>query len=248
MGPHTLIANLSLTNSAWIANMGQSGKWAQGANANFLFQNNVVIGNCMRMSQLIPGAAQNFDSGAGLTGSGLSGYCRAAGPLFDYFSGANSNVVFDHNTIVTYQPTIFEPGCLNAGTCGTSPLNFTNNIVLAYMSSYSISPFTVGQKPGLFYKDDGSVPIQSSHNIWYGIKNDYNTCGNNGTLCTDPLLVNELPQGAFTTVESQLDNFNLHPSSSSPAIAAGIVNALSPVLDFFGIQQTTTPTIGAVVQ
>ncbi|MFN2974798.1 Ig domain-containing protein [Terriglobus aquaticus] len=248
MGPHTLIGNLSLTNSAWIGNMGQSGKWGQGSNATFLFQNNVVIGNCMRMSQYLPGAAQNFDSRTGLTGSGLSGYCRAAGPLIDYFSGANSTVQFDHNTVVTYQPTIFEPGCLNPGTCGTSPINFTNNIVLAYTSSYGISPFNPGQQPGLFYKDDSSVPIQSSHNIWYGIKNDYSTCGNNGTLCTDPMLAGELPQGGFTTVESALDNFNFRPAPGSPAIAQGVMNALTPLLDFFGVQQTATPTIGAAVQ
>ena len=247
MGPHTGIGTLTLTNSAWIGNMGQSGKWGQHDNAVFLFQNNVLVGNCMRMSQQLPGAAQNFDSRQGTVGSGLSGYCRAAGPLFDYFSGANSIVQFDHNTIVTYQPTIFEPSCNTGGGCASSPISFTNNIVLGYTSNYTNSPFTPGQKPGLFYKDDSSVPITASHNIWYGVKNDYSTCNTNGTMCTDPLLVNELAQGAFN-VESQLDTVDFHPAPGSPAIAQGLLNALAPVLDFFGIKQTPTPTIGAAVQ
>lgn len=247
MGPHMLITNLALTNSAWIGNMGQSGKWGQPDNATFLFQNNVMVGNCMRMSQQLPGAAQNFNVSTGLTGSGLTTFCRAAGSLFDYFSGANSVVQFDHNSIVTYQPTIFEPGCSTTGVCGSSPINFTNNIVLGYTSAYS-GVFNPGQPPGLIYKDDPSVPVTGSHNIWYGIKNDWNTCNVNGTVCVDPVFVSELPQGAFTTVESVLDNFNFHPASGSPAIAKGILTALSPLLDFFGVQQTATPTIGAAVQ
>ena len=247
MGPHTGIVNIALTNSAWIGNMGQDGKWGQNDNATFLFQNNVIVGNCLRMSQLIPGAAQNFDSGTGLTGSGLAGYCRAAGPVFDYFSGANSIVRFDHNTVVTYQPTIFEPGCYHQGQCGSSPLNFTNNIVLGITSTYNFSPFNPGQKPGLFYKDDGSVPIQASHNIWYGIKNDYSTCNTNGTLCIDPLLANE-PGQQSVAPESTLDNFNFHPSAGSPANSAGLRDALTPLLDYYGNPQTILPTIGAAVR
>ena len=69
MGPHTLIHHISLTNSVWIGNMGQSGKWGQDANSTFLFQNNLLVGNCMRMSQQLPGAVQNFDIGTGLGGS-----------------------------------------------------------------------------------------------------------------------------------------------------------------------------------
>jgi len=246
MGPHTIIHNLSLTNSMWVGNMGQSGKWGQDNNATFLFQNNLMVGNCMRMSQQLPGAAQTFDLGSGLPGAYLSNYCRAAGPLFDYFAGGGSTVNFNNNTIVTYQPTIFEPGCFTSNGCATAPYNFTNNIILGYTSQYTISPFDAGQAPGLYYLDDNSVQISASNNIEYGVRNG-DSCGTNGIICSDPLFVNE-PAAGTVPPESTLDNFNFQPASGSPAISAGKSYPGAPTTDYYGNPQTSPLTIGAVVQ
>ena len=245
MGPHTSIKSIALTNSTWIGNMGQAGKWGQQANATFLFQNNVLVGNCMRMSEQLPGAAQNFDGRVNLPGSGLSGYCRAAGPLFDYFSGPNSSVHFNNNTVITYQPTTFEPSCSPAKACHSSPLYFTNNIVLGYTSTFREAPFNAGQPPALFYKDDEAVAIIASHNLWDGVKNDEGTCGKNGNVCNvDPQLVNQ-PSNLRLAKQILLDNFDFRPSATSSANRRGIpVNGLTT--DFYGKPRPNPPSIGAV--
>lgn len=243
MGPHTVIRKISLTNSIWVGNMGQDGKWGQGKNATFLFQNNLIVGNCMRLSEAVPGAAQNFSRSAGLGGSYLSNFCRAAGPVFDYFADAGSTVNFNNNTIVTYQPTVFEPGCNTPNNCGNTPYNFTNNLILGYTSSYAVSPFSPGDAPALYSKDDKSVKIVASHNLEFGVR-DGDRCGSNGNICADPLLVNEPPRQKRGTEIFPAD-FNFHPSGGSPAKGHGEpINGLST--DYYGHPRSNPPSIGAV--
>jgi len=251
MGPHSLIHNLKLTNSVWIGNMGQSGKWGQDAGSTFLFENNLMVGNCMRLSQQLPGAAQNFNITTGLPGSYLSTYCRAGGPLFDYFADTGSSVNFTNNTFIAYQPIFFEMGCNTVGGCLTTPYNFTNNIVLGYMSSYTASPFNPGTLPDMYYFDwTNPVDMVSSRNIEYGIKSG-DVCGTNGILCVDPLLTSEPSQTWIS--EATLDVFNpfagsgnsFYPSSTSPAVRAG--TAISGLTtDYYGIARPNPPSIGGV--
>ena len=240
LGPHTLVHKLSLTNSIWVGNMGQNGKWGQDVNSTFLFQNNIIVGNCMRMSTQLPGAAQSFNLGTGLPGAYLTTFCRAAGSVFDYFADAGSTVNFNNNTIVTYQPTIFEPGCNSLNNCSSSPYNFTNNLILGYISADS--PYNA-VAPALYYRDDASVVINGSHNVEYGIRNG-DTCGANANICSDPQLANEAPQ-TLLTLESLLDSLDFHPSSSSPAIGAGI-SITGLTTDYYGTARTTA-TVGAVM-
>ena len=110
MGPHTRIKNLSLTNSQFSGNMGQQGKWGTTQNATTLVENNLIVGNCFRMSQQLPGAAQNFSLSTKLPGSYLSNFCRAAGDVFSYFSDIGSTVLFANNSVVAISPTIFDFG------------------------------------------------------------------------------------------------------------------------------------------
>jgi hypothetical protein len=243
LGPHTLLKNLSLTNSVWIGNMGQQGKWGMQQNSTTVFSNNLIVGNCMRMTETLPGAAQNFNSGTGLGGSYLSGYCRAAGTVFDYFADLHSTVLFANNTFVTYSPTVFDFGC-GTLTGGCNPYVLTNNIFLGYTSTYTFSPFDAGYPPGM-YVFDASASVTASNNIEYGVR-DGDTCG--GTiLCVDPKLVGEPAQGFGRPAESTLDNFNFHPAINSPAIGAAI--AIPGVTtDFYGTARLTPTTIGAVGQ
>jgi hypothetical protein len=243
LGPHSITHNISLTNSIWVGNMGQNGKWGQDANATFLFQNNIMVGNCVGMSAQLPGASQSFNLSTGLNGSYLSGFCRAGGGVFDYFADAGSTVNFNNNTIVTYQPTIFTLGCTTAGACGATPYNFNDNLILGYTSAYTFSPFNPGSAPGLYYIDEASVRIVASHNLEYGTR-DGDTCGTNGIICSDPLLVNE-PATASSPSELAFDTLNFHPSSLSPAI--GEATAISGLTtDYYGVTQTSPATIGAV--
>jgi hypothetical protein len=242
IGPHTLLKNLSVTNSMFVGNMGQQGKWGMQPNSSTVFTNNVFVGNCNRMSQQLPGAAQNFSINSGLPGSYLSNFCRAAGTVFDYFSDANSTVLFANNTFVTYSPTVFDFGCATGG-CGTSPYVMKNNIFLGYITSTSYYPNS-GEAPGLWYVDESSVSIASSYNIEYGLRNDDCSSGGIGIICADPLLVSEPAQGTIPP-ETTLDNFNFHPSTGSLAIGAGIaVPGLTT--DYYGVTRPNPPSIGAV--
>jgi len=242
MGPHTTITNISLTNSLWVGNMGQDGKWGQPPGATFLFENNLIVGNCMRMTAQLPGAAQNFDLSTGLGGSYLTTYCRAAGTIFDYFAGTGATVNFTNNTIVGYQPSFFDFGCAPPTTCTTTPYNITNNIFWGVTSTYSVSPFNPGVAPGLFVNDDGTVDMVSKNNIENGV-NTSDTCGVNGILCTSPLFVSQ-PTGSVPP-ETTLDSFNFNITSGSPAIHAGTTPCAST--DYAGNAQTSPCTMGALV-
>ena len=242
MGPHTLIHNISLTNSIWVGNMGQNAKWGQDTNATFLFQNNLMIGNCMRMSDKLPGAAQNFNKSTGLGGSYLSNFCRAAGDMFAYFADAGSTVNLINNTFVTYQPTMFDLNCNTPGACGSTPYKFTNNLILGYTPSRTINPTGSGEAPALYYRDDKSVQVAGANNLEYGIRNG-DSCGKNGNICADPLLVNEPPRQKQAS-QSFLDNFDFRPSGGSPAKGRGQALGLSS--DYYGHRRPTQPSIGAV--
>ncbi len=243
IGPHTLLKNLSLTNSYFVGNMGQQGKWGMEPNSATVFTNNLFVGNCNRMSQQLPGAAQNFAINTGLNGSYLSNFCRAAGNVFDYFSDANSTVLFANNTFVTYSPTFFDFGCGTAGACGTSPYVLKNNIFLGYITSTSYYPNS-GQAPGLYYIDESSVSLASSYNIEFGVRNGDCSSGGTGIICSDPQLVSEPAQGTIPP-ESTLDNFNFYPATSSPAIGAGVA-VPGVTTDYYGVTRPSSPTIGAV--
>jgi hypothetical protein len=240
LGPHTLLKKLSLTNSVWIGNMGQQGKWGMQQNSTTALTNNLIVGNCYRMSEQLPGAAQNFNISSGLGGSYLSGFCRASGTVFDYFADLNSTVLFANNTFVTYSPTIFDFGC---GTLsgGCNPYALENNIFLGYTSGYTFSPFDAGYRPGAYVFEANSSVI-ASNNIEFGVR-DGDAC-TGSILCVDPLLVNEPASGTIPP-ESTLDNFNFHLAVNSPAIGAG--TAISGLTtDYYGVARPTPPAIGAV--
>jgi Putative Ig domain len=242
IGPHTITTTLSITNSVSIGNMGQQWKWTIGTNSTALFQNNLTVGNCDRMTQQLPGAAQNFGSGSGLPGSNLSNFCRAAGDMFSLNAGANSTTNIVNNTEVGYNPTIFDLHCITVGTCATAPYIFTNNITLGYTAPNGYGGWGNTEAPGLYYLSDASNVVQASHNIEYGIRNG-DTCGGN-ILCSDPQLVNEPAQGTIPP-ESVLDNFNFSPISTSPAIGVGITMP-GLTTDYNGSTRANPPSIGAV--
>ena len=238
------ITNLLIENSASFGNMGQQWKWNNTPNATTTFVNNLTLGNCLRMSQQLPGAAQNFSSSTGLGGSYLSDFCRAAGDTFSFSSQANSHVLIANNTVVSYSNTVFDMNCGpaggGAGTCGTTPFVFQNNIFLGYTNT-NMNP-SYPQAPGLYYSSDASDKVTASSNVEFGIRNGDACTGT--ILCVDPRLVNEPAQGAVPP-EPILDNFNFTPQTGSPAIGAGV--ALSTVTtDYNGTTRPSPPSIGAL--
>jgi hypothetical protein len=239
IGPHTWTTTLTITNSESIGNMGQSWKW--GGNTiptTVTFINNLTVANCNRLSQPMTGAPSGYNQY-------LTGFCRAAGNVFGIVIPSGSTWTMANNTLVTYQPTIFDIACPGAvpGPC-PSTVNFTNNIFLGYDNpSNPYGPLV----PGLYYTaGSNGINIQASHNVEFGVRNDdCPSAGGSGNICADPLLVGEPAQGTIPP-ESTLDNFNFHLTSNSPAIGAGATYSALPSTDYFGTPTSNPPVIGAV--
>jgi hypothetical protein len=244
IGPHTQMAHLTITNSMSYGNSGQQWKWVTLPNSTTVFENNLTVGNCNAWSATLPGAWQSFSRTTGNPGAYLTVFCRAASDTFSFGSGANSSVLIANNTTITYGNTVFDLSCGTAGTCGTTPFVFKNNIILGYTTPEGYFPGGNGYMPGLYYLSDTSDSVISSYNFEYGVRNG--DCGKGGTgiVCSDPLLIGEPVQGSVPP-ESSLFNFNFRPSSASPAIGAGA--AISGITtDYNGAVRPGNPSIGAL--
>ena len=242
IGPHTNVRTLTITNSQSYGNMGAQWKWNNTPGATVTFENNLTVGNCQRLSAQVPGASQSFAASTKLPGAYLSDYCRAGGNTVAVNTQENSHVLFANNTFVDYLDTVILMSCGNAygnhsGKCGSTPVVFTNNIFLGYT-------LKGGEAPGLFYIDDKSLKFTSHHNIEYGNRSDFaDKCGGD-IICSDPRLVNQPPQQAWSN-QTFLDNFTFYPRSDSPAVGHGVpMNGLTT--DFYGSPRPNPPSIGAV--
>lgn len=234
IGPHTLTTHLTITNSASYGNMGQQWKWGAPPGATTIFENNLTIGNCNRMSAPLPGAPSNYNQY-------LTLFCRAAGDMFSFYSNTNSSVLFANDTTVGYSETMFDLNCGTTGGCASTPYVFRNNIMLGLLSTVNF-PGSSGQTPGLFYLSDPSDSVTTDHDVYYNLRGTCPLLSGTGTNCADPLLVNE--PGTINS-ESQLDNFNFALSGGSPAIGAGVsVSGLNT--DYDGSGYANPPSVGAL--
>jgi len=254
IGPHTQVADLAITNSVAIGNMGTAWKWGNALNATTLFQNNLTVSNCYRMGETVPGAPQNFNVSTGLGGSYLSNYCRAGGNSFQINTRPGSVNHFYGNTIIAANPTIFEGDCgfytsgnvFNQEDCSTVPNTFKDNLYLGY-----IDPNTTASAPGLYLANAGSnYQFTGSYADQFGIRNA-DTCGANGVICSSPNLQSQ-PSQTWAN-EAALDVFNpfagsgnsFYPVVGSPVIGTG--NAVSGLTaDYYGTVRPSSPSMGAV--
>ena len=171
------------------------------------FINNLTVGNCNRMSQPPPGAPPTYNKY-------LTGFCRAAGNVFAFVTAKNSHLLIANNTVVAYSATIFDLACQPVNSCGSTSFAFTNNIFLGYS-------LKAAEAPGLFYIEDRSIKLTTSHNIEFGNRPGTGTSCRGDIICADPRLVNQPPQQRWTKM-SFLDNFDFHPASGSPENGHGI--------------------------
>jgi len=255
IGPHTQIKALTVTNSVSIGNMGAQWKWGQAPNGTILFQNNLTVTNCYRQTSALPGAVQNFNSSTGLVGSYLSDFCRGGAAGFANLQRSGSVNNFYGNTVVAAGNIIFQLQCgyyttgnvFNQETnCGSVPNTFKDNNFLGYTDP------SVGQPSALYYAEDSYTFFTGSYNDEFGMKSGAgDACGTSGNICVDPKLVSE-PAQSWPGSEAALDVFNpfvsnnsFYPMSSSPLIGAG--TAISGLTaDFYGLAQTSSPTLGGV--
>jgi hypothetical protein len=231
IGPHTTVSHLTIINSESIGNMGQQWKWGGTPGSTTIFQNNLTVGNCQRMSEPIPGAPAGFNRH-------LSDFCRAAGDIFSFFSAPNSTVLFSNDTTVGYSATMFDLNCRPENSCKSTRYIFRNSVMLGFLNSkYNTSNANV---PGLFYISDNSDTVTADHNLYYNLR--MNGCPGTGSKCLDPMFVHE-PDRTIRN-ESELDSLDVHPRKGSPAIGTGTaVDNLTA--DFFGAKRPANPSLGA---
>ncbi len=234
IGPHTQIARLVVENSESIGNMGQQWKWGATPHSTTVFRNNFTVGNCRRMAEQLPGASPGYNRH-------LSLFCRAAGDIFSFYSAADSTVLFANDTTIGYSATVIDLNCSSKNACGSTRYIFRNNIVLGFLNpKYDPSN---QEPPALFYFSDSSDSATADHNIYFNLRS--RNCplwGRPDLICSDPLFVNEPP--LTMKGEAELDRFNFHLRSGSPAIGRGVpVNGVA--IDYFGAKRRNPPSIGA---
>jgi hypothetical protein len=233
IGPHTLSHYLKITNSASYGNMGQQWKWGASPGSTTIFENNLAVGNCRRMAEPLPGTPPGYNHL-------LTGFCRAAGDIFSFFTAANSNVLFANNTAVGYSATMFDISCQVQNACGSTRFAFRNNIVVGFFNP----KYQTKELPGIFYYGDPTVKLTFDHDLFFNLRSKpCQTIGHSDLICASPEFVNQPP--STLTSESQLDNFNFHLRKSSPAIGRG-APFTGVTTDYFDAKRPDAPSIGAV--
>ena len=186
-------------------NNGGQFKWGPNF-TNVVFANNIVIGNCLRLSQKMPGTPDGFNAH-------LGDFCRAYDAISFSMRPSGNTEMIDNNTIVSYAPTTIDVGCFG-DSCAASTIFFRNNIVLGYDTS---TTYAIGGKPGgpgLIYSDKPIGKVVRANNVLYGLRGLRCVATE---VCKDPQFVGQPRFGH----ESDLDNFNPHLAPSSPARRAG---------------------------
>jgi hypothetical protein len=200
--------SMTVTNSTAYGNNGQPFKWGPNENPA-VFTNNIVVANCMRMSQPIAGQPGAYNAH-------LEDFCRAGDALsFNFRQGGTA--LLANNTIVTYAPTTFDIGCWDKGGCSTSTLTFKDNIVLGYDNPETYRFGGKSGGPGGFYYQQSIGHTVRSNNYYYGIRGFSCSIGYMHESCSDPKFVSE----PHFFREQDLDKFDFHLSLASPAHGSG---------------------------
>lgn len=154
--------------------------------------------------------------------------------------------------------TSISPGNCNGG--GANRI-MRNNVFLGYTNpnnaGWNGQPigmfcYSSCQGPtGSFGTSDDTMWTNRTKNYFYNFNAGTFACSYAGETCADPQLLNE-PSQTWTS-ETMLDVFDptlsnnsFYPATGSPLIAAGTTGTGIPTTDFYGVAQTSPPTIGGV--
>jgi len=189
-----------IKNSAAYGNMGQ--QWKIGAMKTVVFQNNVTVHNCRRMSEDFAGGPNGYNKY-------LSLFCRAGGDGIAFAVNDNGTYVFENNSFAGYGATSYDIVC--SGVCTKGVITFRNNLHVGYRDPKS------GERPGVFYLSglSGNPFAVRDHNIYYNMR----TCPSGATeRCLDPKIA-DLPEW---NGEASLDSIDFHLTKGSPAHGTGV--------------------------
>jgi hypothetical protein len=228
---HSGMQSLIVLNSQSYGNDGQALKIGSGQYVHL--QNNIVLDNCARILATIG------DEPASAIVPGVTA-CRAAGDWVPMSFDDQGEYLVQNNTFAGYGSTPFDLRCAGGwDSCIHAATAFENNVVVGIQAP-------TRALPGLFYLSSPSTAMppnggwgQRNHNLYYNLK----SCPTllSGEKCVDPKFVS-LPY--TITSESQLDNVNFKPATSSPLLGAGLATGITA--DIFGAARPTPPSIGAV--
>ena len=250
----------SITNSTSFANGGQQFKWGWGF-TTINFENNLILANCNRFLEPIPGTPAQFNIG-------MNDNCRANDALsFNFQQGTQA--LFANNTVVTYAPVTIDFKCVpitenidpatgkGQTSCTNAVFTIKNNLFKAYGDPFYTNAGGYGGhgSPGLFC---GAGCNETTNNIGTIIRDSniyagFASCPANsvsyaihGTStnesCSDPKFVG---QPASIVNQTTLDNFNFALSSTSPGKGAG-VNIAGLGADYNGFPYASPRSMGAL--
>jgi hypothetical protein len=191
---------ISVIRSSAYGNMGQ--QWKMGAMRSVLFQNNLTVHNCRRMSAGMPGAPEGYHRY-------LSLFCRAAGDGIAFLVNDDGNYVFQNNSFAGYGTVSYDIAC--SGKCTRANITFQNNLHVGYKDPEG------GQLPAIFYTSGlpGNPFAALDHNIYYNMR----SCpSGSAERCVNPKIA-DMPQW---NGEASLDAINFQLTSGSPARGAGV--------------------------
>jgi hypothetical protein len=196
-------AFISVTNSTAYGNMGNQMK----AGTAVTFQNNVVIGNCLRMKS-------SFAPNPSTYNAHLSDFCRALGDAVVISPDDTHPAIVQNNSVSGNYHIAFTFLC--GTTCSSAThINFDNNLIFGFPDlsgghAYLIAIYENNSGSDWMLNNGGS----RSNNLLFNISD---ACGAaaNGTneVCSDPLL----------SSETDVNAMNFHLTSGSPARNAGEV-------------------------
>ena len=242
---------LTMTDSASYGNMGSIFKWGP-AFGNVTLENNIGVGNCLRMQAPMTGVPSTYNTY-------LGDFCRAGdGVSFETYN--NQTTTIANNTFVSYAPTTVDLQCVgsnnNAANCASTVINFTNNIFRLYddPNSYSFGGQAGG--PGMYCGAGCNSStallgtINRYNNVYYGFRGGCmagQAVGSTGGViskesCTDAYFQNE--PASFTN-EAMFDGYNFALASQSPLVASGVPVA-GLTQDFDSNAWKNPPSVGAL--
>lgn len=118
IGPHTQITASTIENSKWVGSMGAQVKYGATQNATVTFENNLVVSNCARMSQQLPGAVENFGAPPITASSCTSTACTFTTPAQTLFTSGDTVALLNFNgSLSSLDGTSFT---VNSGATTTS--------------------------------------------------------------------------------------------------------------------------------
>ena len=221
---HTSGSLISITNSKSYGNMGQ--QWKMGAMKSVLFQNNVTVNNCSRLSAPFAGAPDNYHRY-------LTLYCRAAGDGIAFAITDGGSYILQNNSFAGYGTTSYDISC--RGSCSKANVVYQNNLNIGFKD-----PRT-GELPAIFYTSEikGNPFAAQDHNVYFNMRK----CPIGLTEhCWNPKIAN-MPSWSG---EASLDSIDFHLLAGSQAKGAGVVvNGLDTDHDGAARQANTKLDIGA---